>query len=79
MEKIPLTIRVTASERQMLQKRASRYGMTMNGLVRFWIHSEPDSPRAFSKFRCSACNGTGRTDGNPCKKCRAAGFSYYEV
>jgi len=60
MDKIPLTIRVTANERQLLMKRAERYGMTMNGLIRFWIHSEPGSPRAFRKISCDACNGTGK-------------------
>jgi len=64
----------------MLMKRASRYGLTMNGLVRFWINSEPGSPRAFTKVRCNGCNGTGKIAGEyTCNKCRGAGFNYYEI
>jgi hypothetical protein len=58
MEKFQITLRVTANERKMLMKRASRYGMTINGLVRFWINSESNSPRAFCKITCTACDGT---------------------
>lgn len=80
MDKIPLTIRVTSSEKKMLQKRAAKYGLTMNGLVRFWVNSEPSSPRAFRKIRCDACNGTGKIAGEyTCRKCHGAGFSYYEI
>jgi len=80
MDKIPLTIRLTASERQMLRKRAARYGLTINGLIRFWVNSEPSSPRAFSKIKCSACDGTGKIAGQYyCTKCHGAGFNYYEI
>jgi RecJ-like exonuclease len=80
MDKIPLTIRVTAGEKQMLRKRAARYGMSVNSLIRFWVNSEPTSPRAFTKVRCSRCNGTGKIAGEySCDKCRGAGFSYFEI
>ena len=80
MDKIPLTIRVTASEKEMLTKRAARYGMSLNGLVRFWINTEPNSPRAFAKRKCSICNKTGKIDCiTLCKKCQGAGFVYYEI
>ena len=54
MDKITLTIRVTAGEKQMLRKRAAKYGLSVNSLIRFWVNSEPSSPRAFNKVRCSA-------------------------
>jgi hypothetical protein len=80
MDKIALSLRVTANERQMLRTRAARYGMTMNGLIRFWIHSDPGSPRAFTKVSCDACSGTGKIAGEyKCKKCQAAGFMYVEI
>jgi len=80
MNTIPLTIRLTAAERQMLKKRAARYGMTINGLIRFWVNSEPSSPRAFSKVSCSPCKGTGKIAGEYyCADCRGAGFRYYEI
>jgi len=80
MDKIPLTISVTAGEKQMLLKRAAKYGLSVNSLIRFWVNSEPSSPRAFSKVRCSACNGTGKIAGEYlCKKCHAVGFMYYEI
>ena len=80
MDKFPLTIRVTAAEKQMLKKRAARYGLTINSLVRFWVNSEPSSPRAFSKVSCRTCNGTGKIAGQYyCKKCHGAGFNYYEI
>ena len=80
MDKIPLTIRVTANERQMLRKRAAKYGLTANGLIRFWINSEPNSPRAFSKVSCNACGGTEKIAGEyPCRKCQGAGFVYVEI
>ena len=68
MDKIALSLRVTASERQMLMKRAARYGMTMTGLIRFWIHSNPGSPRAFKKVNCDACTGTGKIAGQYCAR-----------
>ena len=52
MDKSQITLRVTTGEKQMLQRRAKKYGLTMNGLVRFWINSEPNSPRAFRKISC---------------------------
>ena len=80
MDKIPLTIRVTAGEKQMLRKRAAKYGFSINSLIRFWVNSAPDSPRAFSKVQCTACNSTGKIAGEyQCKKCHGAGFSYYEI
>ena len=80
MDKIPLTISVTAGEKQMLLKRAAKYGLSVNSLIRFWVNSEPSSPRAFSKVRCNACNGTGKIAGEYlCKKCQAVGFMYYEI
>jgi len=80
MEKIPITLRLTPQERQKLSKRASKLGLTMNGLVRFWVNSDPGSPRAFTKVQCSRCNGTGKIgDEYACGKCRGAGFSYYEI
>ncbi len=80
MDKIPLTIRVTTSERQMLRKRAAKYGLSANALIRFWINSEPNSPRAFSKVRCITCDGTGKIAGEYlCSICSGAGFVYYEV
>ena len=80
MDKNQLTLRITSNERQMLKKRALRYGMTMNGLIRFWINSEPSSPRAFSKMKCSTCDGTGKIAGEYlCSKCRGVGYSFYEV
>ena len=80
MDKFQISLRLTANERQMLRKRAAKYGLSMNDLVRFWINSEPSSPRAFSKVRCNACNATGKIAGEYlCKKCQGAGFSYYEI
>jgi hypothetical protein len=80
MDKIPLTIRVTAAEKQMLRKRALKYGMTINALIRFWVNSDPSSPRAFTKIKCNACNATGKIAGEyTCSKCRGVGFSYYEI
>ncbi len=80
MDRIPITIRVTAGEKQMLRKRAAKYGLTINSLIRFWVNSEPSSPRAFSKVKCATCNGTGKLAGEySCNKCRGAGFSYYEI
>jgi hypothetical protein len=79
MGKIALSLRVTAFERKMLMKRAPMYGMSMNGLIRFWINSEPGSPRAFHKNICNACTGTGKIAGYPCKKCQGAGFAYVEI
>jgi len=80
MDKIPVTIRVTAAEKQMLRKRAAKYGLSVNSLIRFWVNSEPSSPRAFSKVRCNACNGTGKVNSiYSCKKCHSAGFIYYEI
>ena len=79
MDKIPVTIRVTASEKQMLRKRAAKYGLSVNSLIRFWVNSEPSSPRAFSKLSCSACNGTKVVGGYLCKKCSGMGFVYYEI
>jgi len=80
MDKIPLTIRVTAAEKQMLKKRAAKYGLTINSLIRFWVNSEPSSPRAFSKIKCKTCNATGKIAGEYlCSSCRGVGFSYYEI
>jgi hypothetical protein len=79
MEKYQFSLRVTANERQMLMQRAARYGLSVNGLIRFWINSEPGSPRAFSKNICNECAGTGKISGYPCKECRGAGYSYLEI
>lgn len=80
MDKSQITLRVTAGEKQMLQRRAAKYGLTVNSLIRFWVNSEPSSPRAFRKVRCDACKGTGKTDGvYTCKKCQGAGFMYAEI
>jgi len=80
MDRIPLTIRLTAAERQMLQKRATRYGLSINALIRFWVHSEPSSPRAFGKVSCNTCQGTGKIAGEYyCQDCRGAGHKYYQI
>jgi len=79
MDKLPLTIRVTATEKQMLRKRAAKYGLSVNALVRFWINTEPNSPRAFGKRKCISCNGTGIISGSHCKRCQSTGYLYYEV
>jgi len=80
MDRIPLTIRVSETEKKMLTKRARRYGLSVNALIRFWVNSEPNSPRAFSKRRCGDCKGEGSLDGkNPCKKCQGAGYAYFEI
>ena len=52
----------------------------VNGVPKIWVNSEPSSPRAFSKVRCSACNGTGKIAGEYlCKKCTGIGFVHYEI
>jgi len=80
MDKITMSIRVTANEKKMLMKRAERLGLSVNSLIRFWINTEPNSPRAFAKRTCGTCNGTGKIDDvNPCKKCQGAGFAYIEI
>ena len=80
MDKSQITLRVTTGEKQMLQRRAEKYGLTVNSLIRFWVNSEPSSPRAFRKVRCDACNGKGKADGvYTCRKCHGAGFTYYEI
>ena len=80
MDKFQITLRVTSNERKMLMKRASRYGLTINGLIRFWINSESNSPRAFCKITCTACDGTGKIYGRDhCKKCQGMGFAYVEL
>jgi hypothetical protein len=80
MDKFPLTIRLRTTEKQMLRKRAAKYGLTINSLIRFWVNSEPSSPRAFSKVKCSACSGTGKIAVEyKCNNCRVVEFSYYEI
>jgi RecJ-like exonuclease len=80
MDTFPITIRLTATEKQMLRKRAGKYGLTINSLIRFWVNSEPSSPRAFSKVKCKTCNATGKIAGEYlCNNCRGAGFNYYEI
>ena len=75
MDKIALSLRVTANERLMLRKRAAKYGLSVNSLIRFWVNSEPSSPRAFRKVRCNACNGTGKIAGEyTCGNATVRGF-----
>lgn len=56
-----------------------KVSMLMNGVIRFWINSEPGSSSAFHMNICIAFTGTGKVVGYPCKKCQSTGFTYVET